>query len=88
MDLSGSKPVPAPTCTIDQEVGQVASGAVTSVSLAADTVLTLTCSNAVGTDVAQTTIAVAVPPVIGSFGASPAVPGRERAEVANAFVGT
>ncbi len=55
-------PSPLPTCQIDQGVGTVTSGDAASVTLAADTTFTLTCSNRAGTTSRQTTI-VAVPPV-------------------------
>ncbi len=64
-------PSPTPSCTIDQGVGQVTIGASRTLNLTADTLYTLTCRNIAGTNTAQTTITVGVPPVIGSFTASP-----------------
>lgn len=51
-------PVPAATCEIDNGVGAVASGDTTLVNIAADTLFTLTCTNAVTSDTATLTITV------------------------------
>jgi hypothetical protein len=51
-------PVPAATCSIDNNVGAVANGDTTTVNIAADTLFTLTCTNAVTSDTATLTITV------------------------------
>jgi hypothetical protein len=51
-------PVPAATCEIDNGVGAVTSGDTTMVDIAADTLFTLTCTNAVTSDTATLTITV------------------------------
>ncbi|HET8540519.1 MAG TPA: hypothetical protein VFL83_11665 [Anaeromyxobacter sp.] len=68
-----NSPAPEPDCTIDGGVGPVADGGVTSVTLSADTTFTLSCTNAAGTDTAQTTITALGPvaPVIATFDATP-----------------
>lgn len=58
------EPQPAPTCEIDNGVGALASGDATSVTLAADTIFTLTCTNTAGSDSAQTTVTVATSAII------------------------
>ncbi|MBN2497380.1 MAG: hypothetical protein JXR96_22505 [Deltaproteobacteria bacterium] len=63
---------PEPTCEIDGGVGTLKSGATTSITLAADTVFTLTCTNSAGSDSAQATVtAEAVAPEIAAFTATP-----------------
>jgi hypothetical protein len=54
-------PALAPTCAIDNGVGPLASGDATSVTLDADTVFTLTCTNDAGSDTAQATVTVGTP---------------------------
>jgi hypothetical protein len=49
-------PSPVPTCTIDQGIGAVTMGAVRSVTLAATTVFTLTCTNTGGMAMQPVTI--------------------------------
>jgi hypothetical protein len=57
-------PSPAPTCTIDNDVGEVASDSSTSVTLGEDTVFTLTCTNDAGSDSAEATVTVESTPII------------------------
>lgn len=54
-------PAVAPTCAIDNGVGTLATGEASSVTLDADTVFTLTCTNDAGSDTAQTTVTVGQP---------------------------
>jgi len=50
-------PVPPPDCLIDQGVGPLTSGSLTTVSIpAAPTVFTLTCTNPAGSDTGQVTL--------------------------------
>ena len=48
-------PVPAPDCIIDQGVGPLTSGSLTTISIGAATPFTLTCTNQAGSDTAQVT---------------------------------
>lgn len=64
-------PSPAPDCAIDNAVGPVTSGSSTSVTLAADTVFTLTCSNSFGSGSRQVSVSAVRAPVLASFSASP-----------------
>lgn len=54
-------PTPAPSCTIDNGVGPLESGTATSVTIAADTTFTLTCTSDAGSDTAQATVTVGAP---------------------------
>lgn len=56
-----SPPELAPSCSIDNGVGTLESGTATSVTLAADTTFTLTCTNDAGSDTAQATVTVGAP---------------------------
>jgi len=69
----GNSPVPAPTCSIDQGVGALTNGSVRSITITADTVFTLTCTNTGGTSTRQVTVTLAPPtaPTIATFSASP-----------------
>ena len=62
-----SAPVPAPICSITSaanDIGTITSGETRNIDLTGDTTtFTLTCSNAAGTDTAETAIHVAPPPV-------------------------
>ena len=67
-------PTPAPDCTLDHGIGSISNGATTSLTLAAATTYTLTCTNAAGSDTKQVPIAVSpvpVAPQLGSFIATP-----------------
>ena len=67
-------PAPAPSCTIDQDVGTITSGKATSVTLTGSTTFTLTCSNSAGSDEATVEISTTqapVAPAIESFSTSP-----------------
>jgi alpha-tubulin suppressor-like RCC1 family protein len=67
-------PIPVPTCIVDPSVGAIATGTATSVNLSADTLFTLACTNAMGSDTAQTTVTTAaalVAPAISTFSAAP-----------------
>ncbi|HUS32045.1 MAG TPA: EGF domain-containing protein [Kofleriaceae bacterium] len=68
-----NSPAPAPTCSINNGIGAIASGSSAFVNLTADTTYTLTCMNAAGTDTKQLTITVTPPvaPIIGTFTATP-----------------
>lgn len=70
----GNLPFPEPTCTIDNGVGPVTRGQMTSVNLSTITTFTLTCMNSAGT--ATRIVVVTVPPVapnLATFVATPAV---------------
>jgi hypothetical protein len=67
-------PNPAPACDIDNGVGTVASGTATSVTLFANRVYTITCTNAGGTASRQITVSAVTAPVapnIATFVATP-----------------
>ncbi len=67
-------PAPAPVCTIDHGVGMIATGEARAVTISADTLYTLTCTNDGGSDSGDTTIAVVpapVAPVVASFQVAP-----------------
>lgn len=51
-------PVPAATCEIDNGVGAMTNGGTSTINIAADTLYTLTCTNAVDSDTATLTITV------------------------------
>jgi hypothetical protein len=51
-------PTPTPTCSIDQGIGTITSGSARSVTLAASTAYTLTCTNTGGAAMQSTTITV------------------------------
>lgn len=59
-----NQPDPAPSCSIDHGVGALQSGTAASVTLAADTAFTLTCTNAAGADTAQTSVTVGTAAII------------------------
>lgn len=70
-----NSPSPALTCFIDNGVGPATNGAATSVTLSSSTVFALTCTNAGGSDTAQTTVDVVAAPVapsLASFTSTPA----------------
>jgi len=72
-----NSPSPVPTCSIDQGIGTLTSGTARDVTLTAETVFTLTCTNAAGSSTRQVTVTLttASAPVIATFTASPsAVP--------------
>lgn len=56
-----SPPALAPSCTIDNGVGPLESGSATSITIAADTTFTLTCTNDAGSDTAQAIVTVGAP---------------------------
>lgn len=66
-----NSPTPAPTCEINRGVGMVSSGTSTPVTIAADTLFTLTCTNEAGSDSAQVTVAAAIAPQLATFTATP-----------------
>ncbi|HVM64702.1 MAG TPA: hypothetical protein VMU14_07565, partial [Acidimicrobiales bacterium] len=69
-----SDPLPAPTCSIDQGVGLVASGAAQPITLTNATRYQLTCTSLAGAASAATTVAVTaapVPPRPTSFAVNP-----------------
>jgi hypothetical protein len=61
-----STPNPAPSCSIDQGVGAVTNGQLTTVNQNTARTYTLTCTNTVGTGTAQTTITIAPPNTIAN----------------------
>ncbi len=70
----GNLPFPEPMCTINNGVGVVTKGAMTSVNVTAVTTFTLTCTNSAGT--VMRPLVVSVPPVapnIATFVTNPTV---------------
>lgn len=67
-------PTPAPACTIDNGIGATTPGQMKSVTIAANTTYTLTCTNSAGTDTRTTVInaQAQVAPDIATFTADPA----------------
>jgi hypothetical protein len=70
-----NQPTPSPSCSIDQGVGILTSGTTTRVTLSADTVFTVTCTNSAGSATAQVTVKLAPPtaPALSTFTASPSL---------------
>jgi hypothetical protein len=65
-------PIPTPTCTIDNGVGQVTSGQMTMVTLTATTTFRLTCANRVGMTARDTVITIPpAAPNIATFTVTP-----------------
>jgi hypothetical protein len=68
-----NSPNPAPTCSIDQGIGTLVSGTGMDVTLTADTVFTLTCTNAGGSSTRTVTVTLAPSgaPMIATFTTNP-----------------
>lgn len=67
-------PSPAPTCSIDQNIGAVTPGSLSSLTLNADTTYTLTCTNSAGSAMRLITISAvsgAIAPILDTFTTTP-----------------
>jgi hypothetical protein len=65
-------PIPPPTCTIDNGVGEVTRGQSTMVTLTATTTFRLTCANRAGMTARDTVISIPpAPPTLATFTATP-----------------
>jgi hypothetical protein len=65
-------PIPTPTCTIDNGVGQVTNGQMTMVTLSATTTYRLTCANSAGMTARDTVISIPLAaPNLATFTATP-----------------
>lgn len=65
-------PFPTPTCTIDNGIGEVTRGQMTTLTLNATTAYRLTCTNRVGTTARDTVVTIPpAAPLIATFTATP-----------------